>query len=560
MVSFRASSPRGRIVVFALTVLGTALIAAAPTPEGLSIRGQYAIATTFFAASLWVTGAFPLAVTALSIPFVLTTFGVYAELDAALVGFADHLIFLFVAGFMLANALQKYDIDRRIALYLMARMGSSPRRLVLAVMLATAFLSMWVSNTATAAMMTPIALGVLAQVVGEQGVAAASGGAAGSGSPDAAPDGGAGSTGESTTTDGAPTGDGATAGIATDDGFTNIQVSMLLGTAYAASVGGVGTLIGTPPNAVLASQLNEILGYEIGFAQWLAIGIPVVVVTLPLVWALLVYVLYPPRVENVSDARQQAARYLEEEGALDPRGRRVAYIFAATAGLWVLGGLDTFLGGYLPDAVRVTVFGGEGLSLFGVEGHQGVLYYVMVGLAAVPALVLADTMEWDELVDIDWGVILLFGGGIALAGGLADTGATEWIADSVFGSLTGAPIVLVVGAVVLLVIFLTEVTSNTATSTVIVPILIGLGSAFAATLGLAEVEAAIFLATSGAIAASFAFALPVATPPNAIVFGSGYLEQRQMMRAGVVLNVLMTLVLTGLIWLLYQFVWPSVLF
>ncbi|MFC4552661.1 MULTISPECIES: SLC13 family permease [Halorussus] len=536
----RPSSPRGRIVVFVLALLGTAVIAGAPNPNGLSVRGQFALATMFFAGFLWVTGAFPLAVTALSIPVVLTIFGVYADLDDALVGFADHLIFLFIAGFMLANALQKYDIDRRIALWMMAAMGSSPRRLVLAVMLATAFLSMWVSNTATTAMMTPIALGVLTQVIGREGVAAADASAAPVDS-EVASDG------------------GAIADPSTDDEFRNIQVSMLLGTAYAASVGGVGTLIGTPPNAVLASQLNQMLGYEIGFAQWLFIGLPIVVVTLPIIWYLLTSVLYPPQVDDVSEAREQARRYLAEEGSLDARGKRVAVIFAATALLWVVGGLGDFLGPHLPGPVAVTLFGGEGASVFGLDGHQGMLYYVVVGLMAIPALVLADTMEWDELADIDWGTILLFGGGIALADALAKTGTTKWIADTVFGSLTGAPIVLVVAVVVLLVIFLTEMTSNTATATIIVPILISIGGVFAATLGLTDVAAAVFLSVSGAIAASFAFALPVATPPNAIVFGSGYLKQSQMMRAGIVLNVLMTAILTALIWLLFQFVWPHLL-
>ena len=531
-----------RLVVFAVALAGAAAIAAAPTPADLSVRGQYAFATMFFAGTLWVTGALPLAVTALTIPVMLTGLGVYDDLDAALAGFADHLIFLFIAGFMLANALQKYDIDRRIALWLMARMGTSPERLVGAVMLATAFLSMWVSNTATTAMMTPIALGVLTQVVGKEGVAAASASADEVGS-DVAADGGA----------------GTTAGLGGDDGFSNVQVSMLLGTAYAASVGGVGTLIGTPPNAILASQLNELLDYEIGFAQWLAIGVPIVVVTLPIIWYLLTHRLYPPQISDVEGARAEAERYLAEEGSLDGRGRRVALIFTATAGLWVVGGLGDLIAPNFTEAIAVTLFGGSGTSVFGVDGHQGVLYYVMVGLAAIPALVLADTMEWDELVDIDWGTILLFGGGIALAGALETTGATEWIADAVFSSLTGAPIVLVVGVTVLLVIFLTEMTSNTATSAIIIPLLIGVGSVFAATLGLPEVAAAVFLATSGAIAASFAFALPVATPPNAIVFGSGYLKQEQMMRAGIVLNLLMTVVLTGLIWLLFRFVWPVIL-
>ncbi|WP_423744434.1 SLC13 family permease (plasmid) [Haladaptatus sp. SPP-AMP-3] len=535
------TNPRKRLGLFVLALLGTAIIAGAPTPNGLSVRGQFAFATMFFAGFLWVTGALPLAVTALSIPVLLTIFGVYADLDAALTGFADHLIFLFIAGFMLANALQKYDIDRRIALWIMSVMGSSPRRLVLAVMLATAFLSMWVSNTATAAMMTPIALGVLSQVLGRETVEAASAASAGSSDSSPAPDGG------TVEVEGG------------DESFTNLHVSMLLGTAYAASVGGVGTLIGTPPNAVLASQLNEILGYEIGFAQWLLIGVPIVAITLPLVWYVLTYLLYPPQIDDVSEAQEMAQQYLEEEGELSPRGKRVALIFTGTALLWVVGGLGDFIGPYLPSAWAVTLFGGEGTSVFGIDGHQGILYYVVVGLLSVPALVLADTMEWDDLVDIDWGTILLFGGGIALADALATTGATKWIADSVFTSLTGAPIVLVVGIVVLLVIFLTEMTSNTATATIIVPILISIGSVFAATLGLTDVAAAVFLSVSGAIAASFAFALPVATPPNAIVFGSGYLKQEQMMRAGVVLNLIMTVVLTGLIWVLFQFVWPHVL-
>ncbi len=536
MIRGRISDVHGRIGVFAIALFGAMVIAGLPTPSGLPVQGQYALATMYFAGVLWVTGVLPLAVTALSIPILLTGFGVYPSLDEALSGFADHVIFLFIAGFMLANALQKYNIDRRIALYLMVRMGTSPRWLILAVMIATAFLSMWVSNTATAAMMTPIALGVLTQIIGREEIA---------------------SRADHREEETELATDGGLAEIG--DGFTNIQIAMLLGTAYAASVGGVGTLIGTPPNAILASQLDAILGYEIGFAQWLIIGLPIVVVTLPLVWYFLTYWLYPPEIDDVGAAREQAREYLREEGTLPVRGRRVVYIFTITALLWVIGGLDRFVTPYLPDVWATVLYGGEGTTFLGVSGHQGLLYYVMVGLYAIPALVLADTMEWEELVDIDWGVILLFGGGIALANALADSGATEWIAETVFNGLTGAPIVVVVGAVVLLIIFLTEMTSNTATATIIIPLLISIGGAFAATLGLSQLAAGIFLAVSGAIAASYAFALPVATPPNAIVFGSGYLEQRHMMRAGIVLNLLMTIVLTGLIWVLFTFVWPVVL-
>ncbi|ADQ66826.1 anion transporter [Halogeometricum borinquense] len=557
MIHPSKSRSQRRLILFAVAVVGTALIAVAPSPGGLTVKGQYALATMFFAGFLWVTGALPLAVTAISIPFVLTALGVYPDLDTALVGFADHLIFLFIAGFMLANALQKYDIDRRIALYMMYVMGSSPRRLVGAVMLATAFLSMWVSNTATTAMMTPIALGVLTQVLGREEVKAAADDPSADIDSSVAADSRSEDRDSGTSSDVAS--DGGLADTTRSDSFTNLQISMLLGTAYAASVGGVGTLIGTPPNAILAGQLDKILGYEIGFVQWLLIGLPIVIVTLPIVWYLLTFRIYPPKIDDVDDARDEAGRYLRQEGPLSTRGKRVAIIFTATAGLWVLGGLGGFFSDYLPAAWATTIFGGKGATVLGVEGHQGLLYYVMVGLAAIPALVLADTMEWDELADIDWGTILLFGGGIALADALAATGATNWIANTVFGSLTGAPILLVVGVVVLLIIFLTEMTSNTATASIIVPILIGIGGIFATTLGLAEVSAAIFLSVSGAVAASFAFALPVATPPNAIVFGSGYIQQEHMMRAGVILNLVMTAVLTVLIWLMFQFVWPAIL-
>lgn len=506
-----------RLALFGFALAGTLAIAASPTPPDLSLAGKYAIATMFFAGSLWVTRALPLAVTALSIPVVLTGFGVYDRLAPALFGFADPLIFLFLAGFMLANALQKYNIDRRIALWMMSRLGWSPRLLILAIMIATAFLSMWVSNTATTAMMTPIALGVLAQVVGREGV-----------SPP-------------------------------DEPFSNMQVATLLGTAYAASVGGVGTLIGTPPNAVLVGYLDRFLAYQITFADWLIIGLPIVVVTLPVVWWVLTFILYPPEISDVSGARDEASRYLEEEGPLGPRGRRVAVIFAVTALLWVVGGLGGLFESALPERLHTTLFGGEGATLFGTTGHRGLLYFPLVGLYAIPALVLADTVDWDDLEDIDWGTILLFGGGLSLANGLSETDATEWLADAVFQSVVGAPILVVVGAIVLFVIFLTEMTSNTATTSIIVPLLIGIGGALAGTLGLDDLAASIFLAVSGTIAASYAFALPVSTPPNAIVFGSGHLEQEHMLRAGILLNLLMTVFLTLLITLLFYTLWPQVL-
>ncbi|GAB3312151.1 SLC13 family permease [Haloplanus salinarum] len=497
-----------------VALVATAVIAGVPTPPGLSRAGQLALSTMALAAILWVTKALPLALTGLLIPVVLTIFGIYDRMEAALSGFADPLIFLFIAGFVLAEALQTHNIDRRLALNLINWLGRSPRLLILAIMLSTAFLSMWVSNTATTAMMTPVALGVLAGVVGRE-------------------------------TEGS--------------GTSNMRVATLLGTAYAASVGGVGTLIGTPPNVVAVAFLDRLVGIEISFVQWLAIGLPIVAVTLPLTWYALTFWLYPPEIDDVNDAQSQAAELVAEEGPMSKRARRAAYIFAATAGLWMLGGLGFLFEGLLPTAWQVTLFGGDGPNLFGLNGHRGTLYFVVVGLLAIPALVLSGADDWENLIDIDWGTILLFGGGISLADALGDTNATAWLAQSVFDTVVGAPLALVVLSVIVFAVLATELTSNTATTTILAPILIGLGSVLAGTLGVDPIPASVFLTVTGAVAASFAFALPVATPPNAIVFGSGHLEQRDMIRAGVLLNAVMTLVLTALVVLLFRLLWPHVL-
>ncbi|WP_435196699.1 SLC13 family permease [Natronomonas sp. EA1] len=502
----RPVTHRRRLLATFLASVGLVAVALVPRPVSLTAEGQVTLGVVVFAAFLWTTRGLPLPVTALAIPTLLTALGVYDQLAAALANFADPLIFLFIAGFMLANALSSYDIDRRIALWLLARLGSSPRRLVLAIMVATAFLSMWVSNTATTAMMTPIALGVLAEVIGREAL------------------------------------DG--------DTFSNLQISTLLGTAYAASVGGVATLVGTPPNAVVVAALDRLAGIELSFVDWLAVGLPVTVVTLPFVWYMLVYQLYPPEIDDVSDARARAVDFLEAEGELSPKAWRVAAIFAGTATLWVGGGLGPFLTGVLSPEVHAT--------LFGAGGDRGLLYFPLVGLYAIPALVVSGTMEWDDLVDIDWGTILLFGGGITLADALQRTGAVEWLAGGLF-LLTDAPILLVVGAVITFVVFTTEVTSNTATTSVLAPLLVGVGGVLAGTLGVAPAHAAMFLAIAGGVAASFALALPVATPPNAIVFGSGHMSQEHMLRAGIVLNLLLTVVLTLLLTGLFYLVWPVVL-
>ncbi|MFC7227854.1 SLC13 family permease [Salinirubellus salinus] len=505
-----------RPAFLALAALATAAVTLAPI-DGLSTAGQYAVATGTFAAVCWVTGALPLPVTALCVPALLAGFGVYPSLVPALASFADPVVFLLFAGFALAAALQSHGLDRRAAFTLVARVGGSPRGLVFVVMVTTAGLSMLVSNSATAAMMAPIALGIGGQLV-----------------PGA-------------TDGGRSDGDG--------DGLANVEVAMLLGVAYAASIGGVGTIVGTPPNAIVVAQVERALDYRIGFLQWSLVGLPVVAVTLPVAWALLVR-LYPPATDDASPARAVARRRLAAAGSLSTAARRTLAVTATTALLWVLGGLGFLFEPYLPERAFVTLFGGDAANLLGTTGHQGLLFYVLVGLLAIPALVVSGAAEWETLVDVDWGTLLLLGGGLSLADALVATDATTWLADVTVGSLGGVPAVVLVVAVVLVTIGLGELASNTAMTAILAPVLVTLGPAYAATLGTDAGTAGVFLAVVAAVASSFGFALPVATPPNAIVFGTGEVTREQMLRAGSVLDVLLGLLVASVLLGLLALAWP----
>jgi len=508
-----------RLLTIAAAVAVTGAVALAPTPGSLTVAGQYAVATMAFAAVLWVTGALPLPVTALTIPILLTLFGVYPDFGDAVAGFADPVIFLLLAGFMFAEAIQSHGIDRRIAFAILVRFGTSARGLVFGVMVATALLSMVISNTATVAMMVPIVLGIVESVTDLT-------------KPDAA---------------------------SVESSATNLQTGMLLGTAYAASLGGVGTLIGTPPNAIVVGQLDELLGYEITFVDWLAVGLPMVVVTLPVAWALLTYVVYPPEQYDVTEARERARARLESMGALSPAARRTVAIFGATAGLWLLGGLGFLFEDALPHGWYVTLFGGAGESVFGTVGHEGVLFYVLVGLLAIPTLVASGAAAWDDIVDINWGTLLLLGGGISLANALADTNATVWLADVTLRPLSGTSIIVILLVTVTMTIVVGELASNTAMAAILAPLLINIGPAYAGALGTTGELAAVLLAVTGAIAASYGFALPVATPPNAIVFGAGYIEREDMLRAGALLDAIVILLTTAVAYLLIRSLWPVVL-
>ncbi|WP_341936946.1 SLC13 family permease [Marinimicrobium sp. C2-29] len=460
-----------------LGLAGLVLTQLFPPPGTLAPEAWQALGLAWIMAVFWIGETLPLAATAL-LPIVLGPLFGLVDADQVTRDYAHPLIFLFLGGFVLGLAMERWRLHERIALWILAAMGGTPSREIAGFMLATAFLSMWVSNTATAIMMLPIAISVI-QV---KGVADARGG-------------------------------------------NPYAVALLLSIAYAASIGGIATLIGTPPNALLAAYLSEHHDIHLGFGRWMLIGLPLALIMLAAAWLWLAGVVSRGVTAGTGERdegdhrRELFAQRLAQLGPMSTMEKRVALVFVLTAAAWVG---QPLLAGLLP---------GQALT------DTGIAITCAVALHALPA---GDErrsrlMDWDTSQRLPWGVLLLFGGGLALAGIIQDSGLAQAIADGL-EALGQWPVVAIIGGVTLTVIFLTEITSNTATTAAFLPLL----GALALSLGL-PAEA---LAVPAALAASCAFMLPVATPPNAIVFGSGQLQVRQMASAGLVLNLAGILVVT----------------
>jgi len=443
-----------------------------PGPTGLSPEGWKLAAIAVLMAVWWMTEAIPIEATAM-IPLVFFPILGILSMPNASAPYANELIFLFMGGFFIAFAMERWNLHSRIALAIVAAVGTGPRMLVLGFMVATAFLSMWISNTAAAAMMLPIGLALGEMFRPSDG-----------------------------------------------EGPFDFGIALMLGTAYAASIGGGATLIGTPPNAVMAGAASEMLGIQVGFVQWMMIGVPFSAILLFLAWLLLVFVLYPPgRVSGEAGGLLQARR--DSLGPLSRGERTVAIVFTLTAMAWIFRESKTFGGFTLP----------------GVEDFFPFVTDATIAMAGALALFLIPvdikrgefTLDWPTAKRIPWGVLVLFGGGLSLARAMDVTGLATWIGEKV-GALEVLPVVMILLMVATLFVFLTEMTSNTATSTMSMPIMAGV----AVGLGIAPLT----LMAVAALSAGMAFMLPVATPPNAIVFGSGYLTIPQMARAGIWMNLL----------------------
>ena len=443
-------------------------------PEGLPETGVYTAAIAILMAIWWATEAVPVAVTAF-LPMVLFPFFGVMPIDETAPLYAHPIIYLFFGGFVMALAIERSGLHRRVALRIFRLAGMDGRSLVGGFMLAAALISMWISNTSTALMLLPIAMSVI--VVIREGMSELS-----------------------------------------DRQRSDFETALLLGLAYGATLGGVATLVGTPPNAFMSGFMQSNYGITIDFARWMLVGVPVTVVMLPLTWIVLTRLVFKVGFKSTEEARQHLSRLGNDLGAATTAEKRVGLLFVILVAAWIL------------RAPLSDTLGLGGVTDAGIAMAVALIAFILPAGSRRGALV-----RWEDTRDLPWGVLVLFGGGLALAGAMTASGLTEWIGQSL-APLGKINIAILVVAATLLVIFLTELTSNLATTATFLPVM----AAVAVETG----QDPLLFVVPVTLAASCAFMLPVATPPNAIVFSSGSVSIPRMMRAGVVLNLIGVAVLT----------------
>lgn len=470
--------------VMAMVVYAAFSMSSSPSTSiasGMSEAGHATAAIAVWMAIWWLTEALPIYATAL-LPLALFPLAGVGTIRETAAPYAHELIFLFMGGFMLALAMQRSGLHRRFALMTLRLVGDRPRNMVAGFMGVAAVLSMWVSNTATAVMMLPVALSVL-----------------------------------ETTEEHAPA-------EWNDRIRHHFGLALLLGIAYGASIGGVATPVGTPPNLFLLSYLSSELNHPVSFARWMMVGVPLVAIMLPITWWLMVHRLFPIPNGRLEGGRAIFVRDLHALGPSSRAERIVLVVFLTVCALWL--GKPLLIG----------------IEVAGIQPLSGLSD---AGIAIIGALVLfcaragegERVLDWETASRLPWGILILFGGGLALAAAIGRNGVDDWIGAQ-SGALAGLSPVLIVIGVVAGMVFLTELTSNTASTAALVPILASLAPG----LGVSPLA----LAVPAAIAASFAFMLPVATPPNAVVFGSGRVQVRDMIRAGIWLNLIGIIVISAM--------------
>ena len=462
-----------------------------PTPESMRPEAMHVLAVALLMAIWWITQAIPIPATALLPILLFPILGVMGGADVTK-PYANHLIYLFLGGFLIAVTIEKWNLHRRIALHTIKLIGVTPDRIILGFMLASAGLSMWISNTAATMMMITIGLAVLKQVVDEI---------------EADP----------------------SLNINTRPEHFNFGIALMLGIAYAASIGGISTLIGTPPNAIMVGIIETHFEQSISFLDWMLFALPLSIVMLILTWYYLTRFAFPGELEHLPGGRETIQREIVALGKMTHQEKSVLSVFCLVAFLWITRGfieLEQFK--FITDS---TIAMGGAFLLFIIPSDFKSGEFLL---------------DWKTASKIPWDILILFGGGFALAQGFTDSGLTYAIAKQL-EILQGSHLILIVIAVISVVIILTEITSNTATASMFLPIV--------AALAVAMYVHPYALMISVALAASFAFMLPVATPPNAIAFSSHYFRIDQMAKTGIWLNLFGIILITLFVMFYLPVIW-----
>ena len=460
---------------FLLGVTAAVVVMLLPTPEGLSPEAHKTAALFLLMGIWWATEAVPVAVTAL-VPLALFPMLGIVDIQSAANPYANKTIYLFFGGFLIATAIQKWDLHKRIALFVLEYAGSNGASLILGFMLTAAVISMWVMNTATTIMLLPIGLAVIT-VVKE-----------------------------------------TVKGLSEKE-MESFQLALLLGIAYGATIGGMSTLIGTGPNGMLAAFMADNYNLDISFVDWMKVGVPLSAVMLPCSWLILTRVIFKVEFETSQETKDLLSSMKQELGKFDGAEFKVFVVFVLTAITWML------------RTVLDDINGLEGLSDAGIAMISALFLFLLPSGNKEKKGAL---LEWkDAQENVPWGLLVLFGGGLSLANAVQATGLAVWMGNLI---PQGISIVLIVILVVTMIIFLTELTSNMATTATFLPVV--------AAIAIQSDFNPLLVTAAVALAASCAFMLPVATPPNAIVFGSGLIRVPQMARAGFLINVLGILVVS----------------
>ena len=452
-------------------------------PEGLSKTANAVMACAIWVAVWWITEAVSISVTAL-LPIILFPLTGGLSLMETTSSYGHKYVFLYMGGFILAIAIEKWNLHKRIALNIIKVVGSSVSNIILGFMVATAFLSMWISNTATAVMILPVGMAIVIQLKDDPRTA--------------------------------------------ENENTMFGKALMLAIAYSASIGGMATLIGTPPNLVLAGVVSESYGVEITFSQWFVFGFPISILFLYLCWLYLTRFAFKFPNNQLAGGKAEIDEQLKKLGKMSYEEKIVAFVFVCTAVAWI--SRSFLLKQFIPaiDDTIIAISSALVLFLLPTKSKKEQL------------------MSWEDAVRLPWGIIILFGGGMALASGFETSGLALWLGE-IMTALDKVPLFLLILILIASVNFLTEITSNLATTAMLLPVLVSMANA----IGVHP----YLLLVGATVAASCAFMLPVATPPNAVVFGSGHLKMEDMIKKGFWLNLASIVLLSIIVYFVLPLIW-----